>query len=152
MLHLSLDGSIFTLDPYLIRLSIKQGDIKYLFSSLWYDLSWNWTPVSRAIVENCTNWINTWKNMTVVQNDLSLTQKEEYSWTFLSWKQTMTSYKTRKNGISFSSFISSNSVLPQQKFSILIFIQGEELIFLNNSYVYIYIYIYIYVHVSVVTV
>ena len=27
----------FNLDPYLIMLSAKQGGIKYLFLSLWYD-------------------------------------------------------------------------------------------------------------------
>ena len=27
----------FTLDPYLIMLSVKQGSIKYHFLSLWYD-------------------------------------------------------------------------------------------------------------------
>ena len=31
----------FTLDPYLIMLSIKQGGIKYHFLSLWYDLTWD---------------------------------------------------------------------------------------------------------------
>ena len=31
----------FTLDPYLIRLSVKQGGIKYHFLSLWYDSTWD---------------------------------------------------------------------------------------------------------------
>ena len=31
----------FTLDPYLIMLSVKQGGIKYHFLSLWYDLTWD---------------------------------------------------------------------------------------------------------------
>ena len=35
-----------TLDPYLIILSVKQGDIKYNFLNLWYDSTWNWTPES----------------------------------------------------------------------------------------------------------
>ena len=39
----------FTLDPYLIMLSVKQGGIKYHFLSLWYDLTYDWTQVSRAI-------------------------------------------------------------------------------------------------------
>ena len=30
----------FTLDPYLIMLSVKQGGIKYHFLSLWYDSTW----------------------------------------------------------------------------------------------------------------
>ena len=36
---------------YLIMLSVKQGGIKYYFLSLWYDSTWDWTPVSRAIGE-----------------------------------------------------------------------------------------------------
>ena len=39
----------FTLDPYLIMLSVKQGGIKYHFLSLWYDSTWDWTQVSRPI-------------------------------------------------------------------------------------------------------
>ena len=42
----------FTLDPYLIMLSVKQGGIKYHFLSLWYDSTWDWTQVSRAIGEH----------------------------------------------------------------------------------------------------
>ena len=42
-------GSLhFTLDPYLIMLSVKQERIKYHFLSLWYDSTWDWTQVSRA--------------------------------------------------------------------------------------------------------
>ena len=44
----------FTLDSYLIMLSVKQGGIKYHFLSLWYDSSWDWTQVSRAIGEHIT--------------------------------------------------------------------------------------------------
>ena len=44
----------FTLDMYLIMLSVKQGDIKYHFLSLWYDSTWDWTSVSRAIGEHST--------------------------------------------------------------------------------------------------
>ena len=42
----------FTLNPYLIMLSVKQGGIKYHFLSLWYDSTWDWTQVSRAIGEH----------------------------------------------------------------------------------------------------
>ena len=42
----------FTLDPYLIVLSAKQGDINYHFLSLWYDSIWDRSPVSRAIGEH----------------------------------------------------------------------------------------------------
>ena len=31
----------FTLDPYLIMLSVKQVGIKYHFLGLWYDLTWD---------------------------------------------------------------------------------------------------------------
>ena len=33
-------------------LSVKQGGIKYHFLSLWYDSTWDWTQVSRAIGEH----------------------------------------------------------------------------------------------------
>ena len=33
-------------------LSVKQGGIKYHFLSLWYDLTWDWTQVSRTIGEH----------------------------------------------------------------------------------------------------
>ena len=42
----------FTLDPYLIMLSVKQGGIKYHFLSLWYDSTWDWTQFSQAIGEH----------------------------------------------------------------------------------------------------
>ena len=42
----------FTLDPYLIILSVMQRGIKYHFLSLWCDSTWDWTQVSRAIGEH----------------------------------------------------------------------------------------------------
>ena len=48
----------FTFDPYLIMLSIKQGGLKYHFLSLWYDLTWDWTQVSRAIGEHANHHAN----------------------------------------------------------------------------------------------
>ena len=45
----------FALDPYFIILSAKQGGIKYHFLSLWYDSTWDWTPVSRDIGELSTH-------------------------------------------------------------------------------------------------
>ena len=50
----------FTLDPYLIMLSVKQGGIKYHFLSLWYDSTWDWTQVSRAIGEHSNRLANVW--------------------------------------------------------------------------------------------
>ena len=32
-----------------MMLSAKQGGIKYHFLSIWYDSTWDWTPVSRTI-------------------------------------------------------------------------------------------------------
>ena len=32
-------------------LSVKQGGNKYHFLSLWYDSTWDWTPVSKAFGE-----------------------------------------------------------------------------------------------------
>ena len=48
----------FTLDPYLIMLSDKQGGIKYHFLSLWYDSIWDWTQFSRAIGEHSNHYAN----------------------------------------------------------------------------------------------
>ena len=48
----------FTLDPYLILLSVKQGGIKYHFFSLWYESTWDWTQVSRAIGEHSNHLSN----------------------------------------------------------------------------------------------
>ena len=45
----------FTLDMYLIMLSIKQGGIKYHLLNLWYDLTWDWTPVSWAMGKHSTH-------------------------------------------------------------------------------------------------
>ena len=46
----------FTLDPYFIMPSVKQGDIKYHFLSLWYESTLDWTLVSWAIGEHSTQW------------------------------------------------------------------------------------------------
>ena len=41
----------FNLDTFLIILSVKQEGIKYHFKSLWYDVTWDCTQVSRTIGE-----------------------------------------------------------------------------------------------------
>ena len=48
----------FTLDPYLILLSFKKGGVNYHFLSLWYDLTRDWTQVSRTISESSTDYAN----------------------------------------------------------------------------------------------
>ena len=48
----------FTLDPYLIMLSVKQGSIKYHFLSVLYDSTWDWTQVSWTIGKHSTHYAN----------------------------------------------------------------------------------------------
>ena len=45
----------FTLDIYLILLSVKQGGTKYHFQSHWYDANWDWTQVSWTIAKISCN-------------------------------------------------------------------------------------------------
>ena len=47
----------FTLYPHFIMLSVKQGGI-VPFLSLWYDMTWDRTPVSLAIDEHTTHLAN----------------------------------------------------------------------------------------------
>ena len=39
-------------------LSVKQSSIKYHFLSLWYDSTWDWTQLSRAIDEHSNHYAN----------------------------------------------------------------------------------------------
>ena len=39
-------------------LSIKHGNIKYYFLSIWYDSARDWTQVSRTIGENSNHYAN----------------------------------------------------------------------------------------------
>ena len=39
-------------------LSAKQGGIKYHFLSLWYDSTWDWTPIIQTISEHSTHKAN----------------------------------------------------------------------------------------------
>ena len=45
----------FTLDRYLLVLSVKQCGIKYYFLSLRYDSTWDGTPVSQTIGDHSTH-------------------------------------------------------------------------------------------------
>ena len=71
----------FTLDPYHIMLSVKQGGIKYHFLSLWYDLTWDWTPVSQTISEHSTTFIYT-QRKTAEQLNI-----KDFSFSFLREKE-----------------------------------------------------------------
>ena len=70
----------FTLDPCLIRLSVKQGGLKYYFLSLWYDSTWDWTQVSWAIGEHSNHHSNvlSWA-YTYIHGDI---HKYKYPWFF----------------------------------------------------------------------
>ena len=46
-------------------LSVKQGGIKYHFFSVWYESTWDWTDVSRAISEHSNHHDNVRYNDTV---------------------------------------------------------------------------------------
>ena len=43
----------FTLDTYLILLSIKKGGT--IFLSVWYDATWDWTQLSQTNIEDSTH-------------------------------------------------------------------------------------------------
>ena len=54
-------------------LSVKQGGIKYNFSGLWYNSTWDWTKVSQAIGKHCNHYANVRykvKLATLVEGDL----------------------------------------------------------------------------------
>ena len=63
LLHRDLWGGLtpfpglvhFSLDPYLIVLSVKESGFKHHFLSFWYDSNWDLTPVSRTIGEHSTH-------------------------------------------------------------------------------------------------
>ena len=77
--HYSFSGLLyFTLDPYLIMLSVKQGSIKYPFLSLWYDSTWDWIQVSRAIGEHSNHYANVRLSVCVlwVKNLITCTSAE----------------------------------------------------------------------------
>ena len=72
-------------------LSVKQGGIKYHFLSLWYDSTWDWTQVSRAIGEpNQTELIitnNGWYAIKPNQTELIINQSH-YRWFSFTLKRT----------------------------------------------------------------
>ena len=41
-------------------LSVKQDSIKYHFLSFWYDSTWDWNQISRAIGEHSNHYANIW--------------------------------------------------------------------------------------------
>ena len=45
-------------------LSVKQDSIKSHFLSLWYDLTWDWAQISRAIGEHSNHYANVAENIT----------------------------------------------------------------------------------------
>ena len=59
-------------------LSVKQGDLKYHFLSLWYDLMWNWTSVSQTIGE---------QNLTVTKHYWLSVYAIYIVWYNFKWKE-----------------------------------------------------------------
>ena len=59
-----------------VRNITTQGGIKYHFLSLWYNSTWNWTHVSRAIGEHSNHYANV---QLVEINKLSIILKKLYS-------------------------------------------------------------------------
>ena len=73
---LSFPGLLhFTLNPYLIMLSVKQGGIKYHFFSLWYDSTWDWTPFFQTIGDHSNHYANMQQ---VVTNQLKVVSTEDF--------------------------------------------------------------------------
>ena len=68
----------FTLDPYLIMLSVNQKGIKYHFLSLLYDSTWDWTQVSRIIGEHSNYYAN------VQLNSNNSIKHHSFVWTLLN--------------------------------------------------------------------
>ena len=52
--------------------SVKQGGIKYHFLSLWYDSTWDWTPVFQTIGEYSTHEANELVVYTILWKNVSL--------------------------------------------------------------------------------
>ena len=46
-------------------LSVKQGGIKKHFLNLWCDMTWDWTPVSRAIGEHSMHYSNIYTDIDI---------------------------------------------------------------------------------------
>ena len=61
-----------TLDLYIKLLSVKHGGIKYPFLFLWYDSTWDWTPVFQIIGEHSTTVPIDRSYIIVWDNNLSL--------------------------------------------------------------------------------
>ena len=64
--------ALIIFDPCLIMLSIKQGGTKYHFFNLWYDLTWDWIPVSWTIDEHLNICVINLPNLKLEINNLSL--------------------------------------------------------------------------------
>ena len=64
-----------SLDSCLIILSAKQGGFKYNFLSIWYDSTWDWTPVSQTIGKNLTTMPMTQYNIYNTYNYICICQR-----------------------------------------------------------------------------
>ena len=49
-------------------LSVKQSSIKYNFVCFWYDSTWDWTQVSRAIAEHSNHYAKYQQKFMIISN------------------------------------------------------------------------------------
>ena len=66
-------------------LSVKQDSIKYHFLSLWYDSTWDWTQISRAIGEHSNHYAivlnsHTWYHVAVCKQIVSIKFDKSIYW------------------------------------------------------------------------
>ena len=66
-------------------LSVEQGGIKYHFLSLWYNSTWDWTPVSRVIGEHFTTKPMGWSRKWI--NEKRSPEKKNECFLILKWKK-----------------------------------------------------------------
>ena len=66
-------------------LSAKQGGIKYYILSLWYDSTWDWTPVCLTIGKHSTHYANGLGGVGVISLLLTNKWSQEKRWIITKW-------------------------------------------------------------------
>ena len=101
-------------------LSVEQGGIKYHFFSLWYDLTWDWTPVFQTISKSakemlmwecCSCWqtiqsglpcLSIWETLPYHKSFLVMWQGESGESTSLTnrtWEEQMLGFATKRQAL-----------------------------------------------------
>ena len=76
-------------------LSVKQGSIKYHLLSLWYDLTWDWTPVSWTIGEH-SGVNNTEQSIKKCSMSAGCNQMN-YNWRSIEWAKNIVNVSTAQS-------------------------------------------------------